>query len=140
MALPITTIAQGVSSILYSSHKDGFSYCTGVTKVKADNIINLGAFAFANCEKLEEATFLNLEILQAKAFSESRNLKILYLSKKLKTIGIRAFESTAITRINFDGLKSDWEKIEKCEAWNEHCNEFKVVCRDGTITIPAYTE
>lgn len=73
-----------------------FSYCKGLTSVKAKNVNSIGVGAFSYCESLTSVSFDdNLTELGSSVFSECKNLGIVNLSSNTSIIGSSAFLNCA---------------------------------------------
>ena len=67
-----------------------------------------------------------------------RNLPIyscgITIPVSVQSIGSLSFNyNTALTTINYNGTKVQWEAIEKSSNWNNKAGDYLVHCKDGNI-------
>lgn len=130
------SIPEGVQEI----GQEAFSGCAGLTILDLPgSIIRIGDAAFANCTQLLKIVFANnktgaklelgnsaflkcwylqIVILPSNItkigngmFASTQLLTTLYIPSSVEKIEMNAFASSGITKIYFEGDKSDWERI-----------------------------
>lgn len=63
------------------------------------------------------------------------NVKYVWLSQSIKSIGRRAFfRCSELTAIYYDGTVEQWHEIIKKSEWDAETGDYVVICSDGTLT------
>lgn len=105
-----------------------------------DNLNAIGGHSFSKNLNLEVAIIpKTISEIGASAFANCLNLQLVSLPGTIKKIGYNAFFGCKkLTRINFDGKKADWRKIERGSNWLASSGTTTVICLDGPITVNPY--
>jgi len=70
----------------------------------------------------------------ANGFTCCRNIKSISVPKSIKKIGANALENcSSLTKIIYDGTKSDWNAISKDLSWDAKTPKYVIHCIDGDI-------
>ena len=85
-----------------------------------DSLISIDSSAFSNCQKLESIKLPKLlTSIKRFTFKDCENLQSLTICKKLTSIENGAFMNcNKLTVINYEGTKSDWDKMIKKDLKN----------------------
>lgn len=90
---------------------------------------------FESCPKLEEVE-IDVKRIGLQAFYNSTNINKLKLGKNLNYIGWHCFgNDTKLTEIIYNSTMSDWNSVEKSNAWKDNSNITKIKCTDGEVDI-----
>ena len=112
-------IVKDLDYFIYSDHIEITDY-RGSAKIinipseiagKTVSIIRAGAFA--DCSSIVEVTIpSSIDIIRQSVFSSCYNLSTVTIPQSVKEIGANAFfDCPSINTVNYEGRKSDWEKI-----------------------------
>lgn len=122
-----------------------FSNCTRLTNltlpfigVSADatgEYATLGClFGSGSKASLKTVTVTGGTGIAADAFYGFTGLTEVKISASVTSIGKFAFDSTAVTDIDFDGTQAQWNAIAKEDGWDTGLASYTVHCTDGDIT------
>lgn len=136
---------------------DIFWHCFRLQKVLM-NVINIGAYAFANCRALSDiklpkrlvsigkgafkdcSNLTCVEIpdgvtkIEPETFNGCFNLTQIIIPKSVTNIGRCAFsEGSLLAEINYCGTREKWLLINKDKLWNQNIENLVVKCSDGNI-------
>jgi len=155
----ITVMLKGSSQTVIGSHS--FAYCTSLTyfETGTNSISVIGDSAFYECTSLQDiimsttlkeigdnafygcVSIKNFAIPYSKvtsigdrAFYNCTSLEYIYLPATLTDIESQAFEKcSALTVIAFNGVKVQWESINKDNYWNRYTGNYTIYCSDVNI-------
>ena len=118
-----------------------FSNLPSLTKVSFRSVKEgkqeIGDHAFYNNPLLTDVTLAdNLTALGDSAFEDCSSLTQINLSGSLSKIGKAVFKGCKMNYINFNGNKTDWEKIVKEEGWAEGISDCYIQLLKETKTSP----
>ena len=129
------TIPQNITSIDWSAFID----CNEFTNVTIpDSVTSIGDYAFGYCEGLTGVTIGNsVKSIGKYAFTYGGKLTDVTIGNNVTYIGDYAFERCEeLTRINFKGTRSQWNKIKLDPMWKTDSLQLKEIkCTDGTIIL-----
>lgn len=129
------TIPQNITSIDWSAFID----CNEFTNVTIpDSVTSIGDYAFGYCEGLTGVTIGNsVKSIGKYAFTYGGKLTDVTIGNNVTYIGDYAFERCEeLTRINFKGTISQWNKIKLDPMWKTDSLQLKEIkCTDGTIIL-----
>lgn len=129
------TIPQNITSI----GNYAFYECSGLTSVTIpDSVTSIGDYAFGYCEGLTGVTIGNsVKSIGKYAFTYGGKLTDVTIGNNVTYIGDYAFERCEeLTRINFKGTISQWNKIKLDPMWKTDSLQLKEIkCTDGTIIL-----
>lgn len=129
------TIPQNITAIDWSAFID----CNEFTSVTIpDSVTSIGDYAFGYCEGLTSVTIGNsVKSIGKYAFTYGGKLTDVTIGNNVTYIGDYAFERCEeLTRINFKGTISQWNKIKLDPMWKTDSLQLKEIkCTDGTIIL-----
>lgn len=97
----------------------------------------VGDHAFYNNPLLTDVTLAdNLTALGDSAFEDCSSLTQITLSGSLSKIGNAVFKGCKMNYINFNGNKTDWEKVVKEDGWAEGISDCYIQLLKETKTSP----
>lgn len=121
-----------------------FRNCVRLVGLRLPSTVkHLGAYAFYWCDNLEwllfgnydEGDYSQLETISSSAFNFCYNLSMINIPKSLKSLGASFYNCTALTNIQYEGKKADWELIEKHKEWRRSIPATHIWCRDVGIPL-----
>ena len=118
-----------------------FSNLPSLTKVSFRSVKEgkqeVGDHAFYNNPLLTDVTLAdNLTALGDSAFEDCSSLTQITLSGSLAKIGKAVFKGCQMNYINFNGNKTDWEKVVKEDGWAEGISDCYIQLLKETKTSP----
>ena len=118
-----------------------FSNLPSLTKVSFRSVKEgkqeIGDHAFYNNPLLTDVTLAdNLTALGDSAFEDCSSLTQINLSGSLTKIGKAVFKGCKMNYINFNGNKTDWEKIVKEDGWAEGISDCYIQLLKETKASP----
>lgn len=129
------TIPQNITAIDWSAFID----CNEFTNVTIpDSVTSIGDYAFGYCEGLASVTIGNsVKSIGKYAFTYGGKLTDVTIGNNVTYIGDYAFERCEeLTRINFKGTISQWNKIKLDPMWKTESLQLKEIkCTDGNIIL-----
>ena len=107
-----------------------------VTVLPAD-LKSIGGHAFSKNLDLKYADVPSgIKELGVGAFANCLNLEVVSLPKSVKRIRKNCFFNCArLTRINYEGSKTDWRYIVRGSNWLDKAGTKTVICSDGAIIV-----
>lgn len=128
-------IPQNITAIDWSAFID----CNEFTSITIpDSVTSIGDYAFGYCEGLTGVTIGNsVKSIGKYAFTYGGKLTDVTIGNNVTYIGDYAFERCEeLTRINFKGTISQWNKIKLDPMWKTDSLQLKEIkCTDGTIIL-----
>lgn len=124
--LPVTSISD-----------EAFYDCNSLTSIIIpEGVTSIGDSAFRGCSGLTTITIPeSVTSIGDYAFKSCYSLTSIILPESVISIGDYAFSyCSSLTRIIFNGIKAQWQAIEKGPCWNSYTNDYKIYCTDGTLT------
>ena len=118
-------IPDGVTSIDVLA----FGGCTGLTQVHIpDSLVHIGGLAFEGCSALTSIVIPNgVTTLDWRAFSNCHSLTSIVIPQSVKNIGERIFFLCSnLTDIYYSGTESEWNAIEKHDAWDFDAGNYTI--------------
>ena len=97
----------------------------------------IGDQAFNAELNLEVAIIPNtVKSIGASAFANCINLRVVSIPPSVQNIGYNAFFNCySLKRINFNGTKEEWKKIQRGSNWLTKAGTTSVVCLDGVVIV-----
>lgn len=78
----------------------------------------------------------NIKSIGASAFANCINLKVVSIPPSIQNIGYNAFFNCySLKRINFNGTKEEWKRIQRGSNWLTKAGTTSVVCLDGVVIV-----
>lgn len=116
-----------------------FENCTSLTYAKLNTgRINIVQGVFAGCTSLKNVVIGNkVKTIRTEAFKGCSSLTEINLPISVVLIEKNAFLNSGIKRINYTGLKKDWNKINIVAEGNYAITEATVLAKDESF-IPRY--
>ena len=124
-----------------------------------DGVTSIGAYAFSTHEKVTHISLpQSVTTLGLNSFRSCTSLKQLYLPKSITYIdedafafctslesinipsGVKEIEKwlfgycTSLKTVSYDGTVEEWRALPKGINWFKDTQNFKVVCKDGTVS------
>ena len=108
--------------------------------VIGSGVTDTGTNVFSDCYYLTKVTISEgVTVIKNYSFAYCDSLTDISLPSTIEEIGASAFARTyALKVINFNGSKSDWEKIEKHDRWSAYIEVCTIRCTDGDIVVEDY--
>lgn len=141
-------------------HSEAFAVCNNLTSITIPSAITeVERDAFINCASLETVIFEGAPTLNQGIFGSCKALKNVVLPEGTKLIPFSMFNGCKamvnidlpstiqtiendcfltcfeLVTIHFAGTTEQWNKISKQSRWNSFCNEVKIICSDGELTV-----
>lgn len=126
------TIPNSVTSIGDSA----FLYCISLKSVTIPNSVkNIEEGAFAWCESLTNAVVPSgVTSIKNYTFNGCKSLTSVIIGSSVTSIRYGAFSRcTRLTRIDYEGTKAQWSKIDKKDGWDYDTGNYIIYCMDGDI-------
>ena len=107
--LKSVTILTGVKCI----DEKAFAWCTSLTSVTIpDSVTSIGISAFIWCTGLKSVTILTgVKCIDETAFAWCTSLTSVTIPNSVTTINVGAFRECRLNSVNYDGTKTEWDKI-----------------------------
>ena len=101
------------------------------------DIKEIGDQAFNADLDLQVAIIPNtIKSIGASAFANCINLKVVSIPPSIQNIGYNAFFNCYnLKRINFNGTKEEWKRIQRGSNWLTKAGTTSVVCLDGVVIV-----
>jgi hypothetical protein len=99
-----------------------------------ESIIDYGAFY--GCYMLTSVALCDgVKYIDEKAFYNCVGLECVEIPDSVMEIDSSAFYNCSnLTIINYSGTTAQWESIAKGSDWDSNTGNYKIICKDGTIS------
>lgn len=93
--------------------------------------------SFMNCSGLVSVSFdEGCTYIEREQFKYCTSLTTVTIHKNITLIGSDAFGyCSSLTKLNYEGTKAQWGKINLEENWHSNCPLTKIQCSDGVINL-----
>ena len=105
-----------------------------------DNVKVISGQAFSNCSNLYKLNLGKVEVIGTQAFFATEYLKSLTIPKTVTIIASKAFASSEIDHIHYEGTKEEWMEIDIHPSAFNSINAKIVHCKDGYLNIEEWSQ